>query len=83
MTVKENDTILELSVTADQMRDVLSLLISHYFEGTPFDETSRMCVVNGYAQIQNVLSLVEHQASTIARTLDDLAGIEPASGESA
>ena len=47
------------------------------------DDTERWDFVNGDEHMCNVLSLVEHQVHTIARTLDDLAGISPVSGESA
>ena len=74
MTFEESNTILELSVTADQTRDVLGLLIERYFQTARMDDTERWDFVNGYEHMCNVLSLVEHQVHTIARTLDDLAG---------
>lgn len=83
MTFEESNTIFELSVTADQTRDVLGLLIERYFQTARMDDTERWDFVNGHEQMCNVLSLVEHQVHTIARTLDDLAGISPVSGESA
>lgn len=83
MTFEESTKICELSITADQTRDVLGLLIERYFQTARMDDTERWDFVNGHEQMRNVLSLVEHQVHTIARTLDDLAGISPVSGESA
>lgn len=83
MTFEESNTILELSVTADQTRDVLGLLSERYFQKAHLDDTERWDFVNGYEHMCNVLSLVEHQVCTLARALDDLADIEPVSGESA
>lgn len=83
MTFEESTKICELSITADQTRDVLGLLIERYFQTARMDDTERGDFVNGHEQMRNVLSLVEHQVHTIARTLDDLAGISPVSGESA
>lgn len=81
MTFEESTKICELSITADQTRDVLGLLIERYFQTARMDDTERWDFVNGYEHMCNVLSLVEHQVHTIARTLDDLAGISPVSGE--
>lgn len=83
MTFEESTKICELSITADQMRDVLGLLIERYFQTARMDDTERWDFVNGHEQKCNVLSLVEHQVCTLARALDDLAGISPVSGESA
>lgn len=83
MTFEESNTIFELSVTADQTRDVLGLLSQRYFQKAHLDDTERWDFVNGYEHMCNVLSLVEHQVCTLARALDDLADIEPVSGESA
>lgn len=83
MTFEESTKICELSITADQTRDVLGLLIERYFQTTRMDDTERWGFVNGHEQMRNVLSLVEHQVCTLARALDDLAGISPVSGESA
>lgn len=81
MTFEESNTIFELSVTADQTRDVLGLLIERYFQTARMDDTERWDFVNGHEQMCNVLSLVEHQVCTLAHALDDLADIEPVSGE--
>lgn len=83
MTFEESTKICDLSITADQTRDVLGLLIERYFQTARMDDTERWDFVNGHEQMCNVLSLVEHQVHTIARALDDLADIEPVSGESA
>lgn len=83
MTFEESTKICELSITADQTRDVLGLLIERYFQTARMDDTERWDFVNGHEQMCNVLSLVEHQVCTLARALDDLAGIEPVEGESA
>ena len=83
MTFEESTKICELSITADQTRDVLGLLIERYFQTARIDDTERWDFVNGYEHMCNVLSLVEHQVCTLARALGDLAGIEPVSGESA
>ena len=81
MTFEESTKICELSITADQTRDVLGLLIERYFQTARMDDTERWDFVNGHEQICNVLSLGEHQVCTLARALDDLAGIEPVEGE--
>lgn len=83
MTSEESTKICELSITADQTRDVLGLLIERYFQTARMDDTERWDFVNGHEQMCNVLSLVEHQVCTLSRALDDLAGISPVSGESA
>lgn len=61
MTFEESNTIFELSVTADQTRDVLGLLSQRYFQKAHLDDTERWDFVNGYEHMCNVLSLVEHQ----------------------
>ena len=83
MTFEENTKICELSITADQTRDVLGLLIERYFQTARMDGTERWHFVNGHEQMCTVLSLLEHPVCTLARALDDLAGISPVSGESA
>jgi|GEM_PF-5540807 len=83
MTSEESTKICDLSITADQTRDVLGLLIERYFQDTHVDDIDRLNFLDGYEKMCNVLSLVEHQVCTLARALDDLAGIEPVEGESA
>ena len=83
MTIQESDTILQLSVLADQTQAVLGLLCDRYFQATQLDEPGQVLFLNGYDRIENILSLVANQVKMIADGLDVLSSIEPVSGESA
>lgn len=83
MTIQESDTILQLSVLADQTQAVSGLLCDRYFRAAQLDEAGQVLFLNGYDRIENILSLVANQVKMIADGLDVLSSIEPVSGESA
>lgn len=80
MTARESDTILHLSVLAEQTQAVLGLLCDRYFQAAQLDEAGQVLFLNGYDRIENVLSLVANQVKMIADGLDVLSCVEPVSG---
>lgn len=83
MTFEECDAIFDLSVTADQTREVLNLLHERYFQRNRLDDIGREDFIQGYTQIGTVLSLISSQVTNLARSLENLADTAHLTQESA
>lgn len=72
MTFEECDIIFELSITANQTREVLDLLCGRYFQRDKMNDIECGLFVRGYAQMDAVLSLVSNQVTYLAHSLNNL-----------
>lgn len=73
MTIDESDKIMEMSIAAQQAREILNLLIDRYYQRQPLIGAERDYFAAGYAQMATILSCVYDQISNIYTGLDALA----------